>query len=236
MVWIGLVIDILTFYLIYKNYEARLTLALSGAVMALIGSLFADSNVTLATAVGAFVKQLVNPGLGPTIVSVMGFGAVMTYTKCSDHLVRALVGPLTKVPFIVIPGTVIITWVLNIVLPSAAGVAAAVGVLLIPALIAMRVHPIMAAASVFLGTWGSVISPGLMFNPQVADIAFKAGEISLPDAMIVIFAEAVPAMAAAVAAAIVLAVLCMVLKEGVGSVAAPAAQVNAEGESVSINP
>ena len=66
-------------------------------------------------------------------------------------------------------------------LPSAAGVAAAVGVLLIPSLIALRVNPVMAAAAVFLGTWGSAISPGLMFNPQVADIAFKAGEISSPD-------------------------------------------------------
>ena len=87
---------------------------------------------------------------------------------------------------LVIPGAVIITWFLNIVLPSAVGIAAAVGVLLIPALIALGVPPVMAGAAVFLGTWGSVASPGLMFNPQVADLAFKAGEISSPDAMIVI--------------------------------------------------
>ena len=193
MIWIGLAIVILTFYLIYKNYEARLVLALSGILMAAIGWLAAGSNVTIGTAVDAFVKQLVNGGLVPTIVTVMGFGAVMTYTHCSDHLVNALVRPLTHVPAIVIPGAAIITWLLNIVLPSAAGVAAAVGVLLIPSLIALRVNPVMAAAAVFLGTWGSAISPGLMFNPQVADIAFKAGEISSPDAMIVIFSEALPA-------------------------------------------
>ena len=98
MIWIGLAIVILTFYLIYKNYEARLVLALSGILMAGIGWLAAGSNVTIGTAVDAFVKQLVNGGLVPTIVTVMGFGAVMTYTHCSDHLVNALVRPLTHVP------------------------------------------------------------------------------------------------------------------------------------------
>ncbi|MGN1209304.1 MAG: C4-dicarboxylate transporter DcuC, partial [Duodenibacillus sp.] len=218
MIWIGLAIVIVTFWLIYKNYEARLILVISGVIMALIGQFVCGSSVTLETAVGAFVKQLVNGGLVPTITTVMGFGYVMTYTKCSDHLVNALVRPLTHVPAIVIPGAVLITWVLNIILPSAAGIAAAVGVLLIPALIALKVRPVMAAAAVFLGTWGSVVSPGLMFNPQVATIAFKAKEIPAADAMIVIMQEALPCAIGAVVAAVLLAVICFVLKEGVGSV------------------
>ena len=160
---------------------------------------------------------LVNGGLVPTIVTVMGFGYVMTFTKCSDHLVNLLVKPLARVPVIVIPGAVIITWLLNIVLPSAAGIAAAVGVLLIPALIALKVRPVMAAAAVFIGTWGSVVSPGLMFNPQIADIAFKAKEIPAPDAMIVIMQEALPCAIGALVAAICLTIICIVLKEGVGS-------------------
>lgn len=218
MIWIGLAIVIVTFWLIYKNYEARLVLVISGVIMALIGQFVCGSAVTLETAVNAFVKQLVNGGLVPTITTVMGFGYVMTYTKCSDHLVNALVRPLTHVPSIVIPGAVLITWVLNIILPSAAGIAAAVGVLLIPALIALKVRPVMAAAAVFLGTWGSVVSPGLMFNPQIASIAFKAKEIPAADAMIVIMQEALPCAIGAVVAALLLAVICFFLKEGVGSV------------------
>lgn len=218
MIWIGLAIVIVTFWLIYKNYEARLVLVISGVVMALIGQFVCGSNVTVATAVDAFVKQLVNGGLVPTITTVMGFGYVMAYTKCSDHLVNALVRPLTHVPVIVIPGAVLITWVLNIILPSAAGIAAAVGVLLIPALIALKVRPVMAAAAVFLGTWGSVVSPGLMFNPQIATIAHKAGEIPAADAMIVIMQEALPCAIGAVVAALLLTAICYFLKEGVGSV------------------
>lgn len=217
MIWIGLAIVVVTFYLIYKNFEARLVLALSGLVMAFIGQVVVGTNGGVSAAVDAFVKQLVNGGLVPTIVTVMGFGYVMTFTKCSDHLVNLLVKPLARVPVIVIPGAVIITWLLNIVLPSAAGIAAAVGVLLIPALIALKVRPVMAAAAVFIGTWGSVVSPGLMFNPQIADIAFKAKEIPAPDAMIVIMQEALPCAIGALAAAICLTIICIVLKEGVGS-------------------
>ena len=217
MIWIGLAIVVVTFYLIYKNYEARLVLALSGLVMAFIGQVVVGTNGGVSAAVDAFVKQLVNGGLVPTIVTVMGFGYVMTFTKCSDQLVNLLVNPLARVPVIVIPGAVIITWLLNIVLPSAAGIAAAVGVLLIPALIALKVRPVMAAAAVFIGTWGSVVSPGLMFNPQIADIAFKAKEIPAPDAMIVSMQEALPCAIGALVAAICLTIICIVLKEGVGS-------------------
>ena len=235
MIWIGLAIVIVTFWLIYKNYEARLVLVISGVVMALIGQFVCGSAVTLETAVNAFVKQLVNGGLVPTITTVMGFGYVMTYTKCSNHLVNALVRPLTDVPAIVIPGAVLITWVLNIILPSAAGIAAAVGVLLIPALIALKVRPVMAAAAVFLGTWGSVVSPGLRCNPQIASIAFKAKEIPAADAMIVIMQEALPCAIGAVVAALLLAVICFFLKEGVGSVKDAEEKAGA-AENFKINP
>ncbi len=203
MFWIGVAIVIATFWLIFKNYEARIVLTLAGALMALIGG-------DLGGSVNAFVKQLVNGGLVPTITIVMGFGALMVYTKCSDHLVAALVQPLRKVPFIIIPGAVVITWFLNIALPSAGGIAAAVGVLLIPTLIALKVKPAMAASAVYLGTWGSVVSPGLMFNPQVAEIAKT-------DVMTVIATEFWPCIYGLVAATIVLVIISMIRKEGVGS-------------------
>ena len=235
MIWIGLAIVLATFWLIYKNYEARLVLTLSGVLMALIGQVALGSPTTVGAAVDAFVKQLVNGGLVPPIDTEIGFGAVMPYTKCSAHLVNALVRPLTHVPAIVVPGAAIITWILNIVLPSAAGVAAAVGVLLIPALIALKVRPVMAAAAVFLGTWGSVISPGLMFNPQIASIAYKAGEIPTADGMTVILQEALPAALGILIAALILAAISMMLKEGVGSVKEET-ETDREMENFKINP
>lgn len=235
MIWIGIAVVLGTFWLIYKNYEARLVLFLSGMLMTLLGISFGGSTIGFPQAIDAFVKQLVNGGLVPTYTTVMGFGYVMSYTKCADHLVNALVRPLAKVPTLVIPGAVVITWILNIVLPSAVGIAAAVGVLLIPALIALKVRPVMAAAAVFLGTWGSVVSPGLMFNPQIADIAFKAGEIASPDAMIVILEEFFPAFVGSLIAAVALAILAVIMKEGVGSQNAVQVSQESQTEEFKVN-
>lgn len=70
-----------------------------------------------------------------------------------------------------IPGTVIITFAINIALPSAAGCAAAVGAIMIPALIGAGVHPAIAGSAVLAGTWGSTLSPGATHNPFVAKLA-----------------------------------------------------------------
>ncbi len=235
MVWLGVAIVLVTFWLIYKNYEARIVLVVSGVVMALLGDFLAHSPVTISAALDHFISQLVNGGLVPTITTVMGFGYVMSFTKCSDHLVSALVKPLTKVPVIVIPGAVLITWFLNIVLPSAAGIAAAVGVLLVPALLALKVRPAMAAAAVLAGTWGSVVSPGLMFNPQIAELAYNAKEITTNDAMVVIMKEFIPCVVAALVIAILVALVSMVLKEGVGSVKGEVIANQEKKEELKIN-
>lgn len=225
IVIVGLLIVVATFVLIILNYETRLVLALSGAVMALIGGGYAAVSGTesaffeqmvsgslsgLSLAVDAFIKQFVNGGLVPTICTVLGFSYVMNYTKCSDHLVALMSSVLKFVPIIILPGSVIITFLLNIALPSAAGVAAAVGALLIPMLLAMKVKPGMAASAVYLGTWGSVISPGLMFNPQIADMAKV-------DVMSVIATTTPSVLISLGVAAALLTLLAIVLKEGVGS-------------------
>lgn len=55
-----------------------------------------------------------------------------------------------------------------------------------------------------------------MFNPQIADIAFKAKEIR-PRCNDQIMQEALPCAIGALVAAICLTIICIVLKEGVGS-------------------
>jgi DcuC family C4-dicarboxylate transporter len=203
MVWIGIVMVLLTFYAIIKNYETRLVLFVSGGIMAIIGG-------DPMSALNAFVKEFTNAGLVPTICMVLGFSYVMDYTGCSKHLVISMTSFLKKVKIILIPGAVLITFILNIALPSAAGAAAAIGAILIPTLIGSGVHPALAASTVFLGTWGSVMSPGLMFNPQVAEIAGV-------DVMTVIASFTKQVLAAVSVAAILLAIIAYVRKEGAGS-------------------
>ena len=57
MIWIGLAIVVVTFYLIYKNYEARLVLALSGLVMAFIGQVVVGTNGGVSAAVDASLNN-----------------------------------------------------------------------------------------------------------------------------------------------------------------------------------
>ncbi len=204
MVIAGIVIVVATFIAIIKQFETRLVLLLSGLLMCFIGG-------QLSAGTTAFVKELTNPGLVPTICTVLGFSYVMEYTKCTEHMVYFISAGLKKMTKIIIPGAVIITFLINIALPTAAGCAAAVGALLIPALIRSGVHPAMAGSAIFLGTWGSALSPGLMFNPQVAQLA---GE----DVMTVIASFSMQAIIGIVVAAILLNIVAIVKKEHTGYV------------------
>ncbi|MBO7173682.1 MAG: C4-dicarboxylate transporter DcuC [Burkholderiaceae bacterium] len=203
MIWLGLLIVVVTFWFIIKNYETRMVLFLSGVLMATISG-------ELIPAINAFIKQFNNVGLVNTICTVLGFSYVMSYTKCADHLIAVVTGVLKHCRFVIVPAAMIVTFCLNIALPSAAGVSAAVGTLLIPLLLAMRVTPAMAGSAVFLGTWGSVLSPGLMFNPMIAEMAQT-------DVMSVIISIAPSVMVGMLVAVGMLTLICFVLKEGAGS-------------------
>ena len=168
MVWIGALIVILTFVAIVRQYETRMVLFVSGLVMCLVGL---GGLKGFETAVDAFTKTMVNPGLVTVICSVMGFAFVMKLTKCDSHLVHFLAGGLGKLGPVLIPGAVLVTFAINIALPSAAGCAAAVGAVLIPTLIGAGVHPAIAASAVMAGTWGSAFNPGNSHNPFIAKLA-----------------------------------------------------------------
>ncbi len=202
MIWLGGLIVILTFVAIIKKFETRMVLFLSGLLMAILSGKPLE-------AITAFQAAMVNGGLVPVICTVMGFAFVMKLTKCDSHLVHMLAGPLTKFRAILIPGAVIVTWVINTALPSAAGCAAAVGAILIPALMAAGVHPAMAASAVLAGTWGSVISPGNSHNPYVANLAKV-------DVMTVIATLSTAALVTAAVVAIGLTITAFVRKEHQG--------------------
>ena len=168
MVWIGALIVVLTFVAIVRQYETRMVLFVSGLVMMLIGSGLLKG---FEGAMDAFTKAMVNPGLVTVICMVMGFAFVMKLTKCDSHLVHLLAGGLGKLGPALVPGAVLVTFAINIALPSAAGCAAAVGAVLIPTLIGAGVHPAIAASAVMAGTWGSAFNPGNSHNPFIAKLA-----------------------------------------------------------------
>jgi DcuC family C4-dicarboxylate transporter len=156
LIWIGALIVLLTIIAIVKRYETRMVMLVSGfALAAIAGKPFA--------AMDALVKNMVNGVLFPNILMIMGFAYVMKLTECDSHLVHLLADKLKKFRGLLIPGAVFITYAINVALPSAAGVAAAVGTIMIPVLMGSGVHPAIAGSAVLAGTFGSTISPG---SPQ----------------------------------------------------------------------
>lgn len=129
-------------------------------------------------AFAAFTKSMTNAGLIKAICASMGFAFVMKFTKCDQHLVNLLTKPIKNLGFVLIPLTTLLTYFINIAIPSASGCSAAVGATLIPLLMSSGVKPAMAAAAVLAGTFGGVLSPGSAHNIYVTDLVVKAGNAS----------------------------------------------------------
>jgi len=199
LVWLGAIIVLLTFAAIIKKFETRLVLFLSGVAMAALSG-------NPMAAITAFSAAMVNSGLVPVICTVMGFAFVMKLTKCDAHLVHLLAGALGRFRIILIPGTVIVTFLINIALPSAAGCGAAVGAIMIPTLIGSGINPVMAACAVLAGTWGSVFNPGSAHVPFIA----KLGNT---DVMTVIAGHTMASIVGVVVIAVMLAIIARILKE-----------------------
>lgn len=202
MIWLGGIIVLITFAAIVKRYETRMVLFLSGLLMAAVSGKPLE-------AINAFSTAMVNPGLVTVICTVMGFAFVMKWTKCDSHLVHLLAGTLTKFRAVLIPGTVVVTFLINIALPSAAGCSAAVGAIMIPTLMGAGIHPAIAGSAVLAGTWGSVLSPGATHNPFVAKLANV-------DVMTVIATLTPAALAGIVTVAAMLTIVAVLRKEHMG--------------------
>ena len=197
---LGILIVVITFALIIKKYESRMVLFFFVFFMCLIGGLPNDI-------MKAFTKAMTHNSLVPAICTVMGFSYVMKLTGCDQHLVHSISGLLKKGKVILVPLSFLLTWWIGLALPSASGLSAAVGAILIPTLIAAGVHPAMAAATVLAGTWGTAISPGNAHNPFVADLAGT-------DMMTVIIYETPASIIASLVCAAVLTAYAVVFKEG----------------------
>ena len=225
MIQVGVLVVIATFYAIIKKYEARMVLFAAGLVMCLC----AGNINSLITSVS---NNMVHKTLVPTICTVMGFSYVMKYTKCDKHLVTAISSVITKFKIVLVPLAVLITWWINIPIPSAAGCAAAVGSILIPTMMAAGVHPAMAASAVMAGTWGSAISPGTSHNPVVAKLAGT-------DVMTVIMNEAPAAITTSLIVIAVITAISIFLKEGPNEERRQAYLANSESaneEEFHVNP
>ena len=162
--WIALAVIIVTVWALIKRYETRLVLIGAGLLLCCI-------SLDPMAALNQFAKSMTNNSLVMAICSSMGFAFAASYTKCDRSLVHYLAAPVRGLGIFLIPVCTVITFFVNIAIPSAAGCAAAVGSTLIPVTLRAGIKPAAAAAAVLAGTIGSYLSPGTSHNPYVAKMA-----------------------------------------------------------------
>lgn len=162
--WLAVVMIFVMLYGLIKRYETRLVLIGSGLILCLI-------SWNLVAGLDAFAKSMTNSSLVMAICGSMGFAFVAKYTNADRSLVHYLASPIRGLGIFLVPICTIITFFVNIAIPSAAGCAAAVGSTLIPVMMRAGIKPAGAAAAVLAGTIGSYLSPGTSHNPYVADMA-----------------------------------------------------------------
>ena len=179
---------VVTIYLLIKKYETRTVLIGVGLLMSLL-------TLNPMGALDAFAKSMTTGGLIMAICSSMGFAYVMKYTQCDTHLVHLLTKPLGGLKFFLIPVATVITFFINIAIPSAAGCAAAVGATLIPVLKSAGVRPATAGAAILAGTFGSMMSPGSSHSAMISEMSkLTITEVNLSHAPYTMIAGAIGAV------------------------------------------
>lgn len=197
--FIAIVGVVAAIYLLLKKYETRTVLISLGLMMALL-------TLNPMGALDAFAKSMTSGGLIMAICASMGFAYVMKYTQCDMHLVHLMTKPLSGLKFFLIPFATVITFFINIAIPSAAGCAAAVGATLIPVLKSAGVRPATAGAAILAGTFGSMLSPGSSHSVMIAEMAnLTVTQVNLAHAPYTMIAGAI--------AAVSLTLVALILKD-----------------------
>jgi DcuC family C4-dicarboxylate transporter len=96
------------------------------------------------------------------ICTAMGFAYVLRLTGCDKHLVHLLVQPLQRVRGVLIPGTVVVGFLVNMPIVSQTSTAVTIGPVVIPILQAARISPATTGAALLLGCsiGGELLNPG----------------------------------------------------------------------------
>ena len=171
MLWLGAAIVVLTFVGIILKFDTKLCLILGGALMCLFSG-------QLSAAVPAYCASLVNGTIVYYTCISLGYSTVMKTMGCTDHVIYAALGPLSKVKKGLVPLTTIITWFFMQALSSAATCAAVEGTIMIPIMTALGIPAATATAAILMGTGiGPSLNPGGTFYVAAAQ-ADPMGEAS----------------------------------------------------------
>jgi len=154
-------------YAIYRGIDVRL--ALLTAAFALAG-LTGD----VAPIVREFLGTFSNEKFVIPICTAMGFAYVLRHTECDQHLVRLLTRPLRSARLFLIPGVVLVGFLVNIPVISQTSTAVCLGAVVVPLMRAARLSDVTIGASILLGAsiGGELLNPGA---PELNSVGQRLG-------------------------------------------------------------
>lgn len=152
---IGIAIIAAAVYAVLRKVEVRLALLLAALALGFVAG-------DVPGIVRKFFSTLTASQYIVPLCCSMGFAYVLRHTLCDQHLVHALSRPLRKARTLLIPGAVVVGFLVNIPVISQSSCAVAIGSVLIPLLLLTRISPVTAGAALLLGAsvGGELLNPG----------------------------------------------------------------------------
>jgi DcuC family C4-dicarboxylate transporter len=152
---LGAAVVVATVVAIIRGIDVRLAMLLAGFVL---GALAGD----VASILKTFLATLADEKYIIPICSALGFAHVLRSSGCDRHLVMLLLKPVQKMGWLLIPGSVVVGFLVNIAVISQAGTAITVGTVLIPLLRSVGVRSAVIGAILVLGAsvGGELLNPG----------------------------------------------------------------------------
>jgi DcuC family C4-dicarboxylate transporter len=167
MLLLALLVIVAAVVALVRRVEVRFVLLAAGLLLALL------AGRPLAVA-DTFTRAMIAAMVAP-ICAAMGFAAIMTATGCDKHLVQLLLAPIRRFRFLVLPGGILVAYLVNMAVPSQTSTAAALGPILVPLLLASGYSAAVAGAALILGaSFG-----GDLLNPGAQDVQSIAGAVNL---------------------------------------------------------
>ncbi|HJZ54117.1 MAG TPA: Na+/H+ antiporter NhaC family protein, partial [Gemmataceae bacterium] len=151
--------------LVVRGWDVRLVLLSAALLIAADAGLDrtpGDWHSPLAAVVREFLSTFSNEKFVVPICSAMGFAYVLRHTGCERHLVLLLVKPIRYVRFLMVPGVVVVGFLVNVPVISQTSTAVCIGPVVVPLMRAAGYSMATIGACLLLGTsvGGELLNPG----------------------------------------------------------------------------
>ena len=160
--YLGAAVIVAAVLVVARGGDVRLVLTLAGLAL---GALAGNAGVVLRR----FLAMLVEEQFIVPIGSAVAFAYVLRHAGCDRHLVHLLVGPVRRVRPLLVPGTVLVGFLVNAPVISQAATAVTVGPVVLPLLRAAGLSPATGGAALLLGAslGGEFLNPG---SPELQSV------------------------------------------------------------------